>query len=267
VLEPGVAGIAEPGVEAVSNDFGAGPGWDDFDPLEAPSLLHTDNLSFAFLANVVRAAADLASDDNDEASSKGGGNDGPTLAAGVYSITGGGYVSNLMCGTGTANGTAVLRGTAPGDTTVINSTFGLTFAASVGQLSLVITPGGHVRPALRGPMPDNNGGTPTHDDAVDGGQGWGVSHIAPSVGNCDNANVRTFTVDGAFEATLSDGSETTPVPAPAGATRDLRPSRGGRSSIERSESRWGIWTISSVVMPDKYIGPSLAGGASQWEGA
>lgn len=176
-LIPGsVAGISNPGVESVLTDGVA-------------TLLDTDSGTFSFSGQAVCAGADVASS---------GGGVAPSLAAGVYNInTTSGTYNNLICGTGTANGTATLTNAPGTPAATINTTFAITFAAGVGKLSIVVNSGSI--DGLVGP----NGNT------ISGGEGTGVISILPtqstppgSVG-CINGDVTGFLVNGAFETTLS----------------------------------------------------------------
>jgi hypothetical protein len=166
VLTPGqVTGTA--GVDNIVGDVG-----DPGGPLD------TDDGTFDFDGNATCAGADAA---------------GPAVVApGTYTIAADGTYQNLLCGTGTANGTALLSGTG-GNTTAIESTFGLTFAAGTGKLSIVVT-GGVVQVGAS-------------TETVQGGEGTGAINIVPNPqaagGNCVTTDVTSFFVNGAFEASLS----------------------------------------------------------------
>lgn len=190
VLEPAsVAGVTAPGVASGLTDLAGINGWD---PL---NLLDTDNGTFRFSGTAVCGGADVAGDD----ATSGPGSTGlPDIVAGTYKIDAGAAIvggfseySNLICGTGTANGDAVLTNlNAPAAN--IKAKFGITFAGGVGKLSMVIQPGGFATGQL-GSV-----------NAVDGGEGTGVIDIAPFNGNCANTDVTGFQVNGAFETSLSD---------------------------------------------------------------
>jgi hypothetical protein len=138
-----------------------------------PDPRATDDGSFAFSGNV-----------HCEGIAQPGGSVG-----GIYRLNAAGTYQHLYCGTGTANGTAVLeRGL-----TRINSDFGITFAAGTGKLLKVIT-GGWLQGAFSG-WP------------IQGGEGSGVIHIIPnpqaSGGNCVTTDVTSFFVNGGWEMTVS----------------------------------------------------------------
>jgi hypothetical protein len=138
--------------------------------------LDTDDGDFAFNGGVACAGADAA---------------GPAIVGpGPYNISASGTYQNLLCGTGTANGTATLTGDV--DDTSIDFVFNITFAAGVGELSLTVTGG----------TADLGATTET----IQGGGGRGVISIVPSPedgGNCVTTDVTQFFVNGGFEATLS----------------------------------------------------------------
>lgn len=170
------AGPGEDGVNNVLQDLGGDDSWD---PLE---LLDTDPGSFTFDGDVTCAGVDIASEigSNPEVV-------GPVAAH----VTASGKFNNLICGTGTANGQATLTSDAIKAT--VNTNFGITFVGGVGYLSIVVNED----------APGN-----INNDAVSGGNGNGVIHIAPSVGNCVTTKVSEFLVDGAFATTLSgEGSD------------------------------------------------------------
>jgi len=157
----GVSGQAAPGVENIVSDLG-------------PDILDTDSGTFGFTGSATCAGADA--------------NNVPPTVVGpaTFELSAGGTYNNVICGTGTANGTANLTN---GGDTDINSTFGITFAAGVGKISLVV-----------------DGGTAA-GEAVSGGNGDGAVNIIPNGleggGNCIDESVTSFVVNGAFSSTLT----------------------------------------------------------------
>jgi len=106
--------------------------------------------------------------------------EGPLAAT----ITASGTFNNLVCGTGTANGTATV--TAGAD--VIDASFGITFVNGAGHLSIDVTGG-----------KDNAGA-----DAISGGNGHGGIDIVPTnAGGCLTSPVTSFLVNGSFSSSLS----------------------------------------------------------------
>ena len=172
-------------VSPTPNDGGA-PGW----------LLDTDSGTFTFGGTATCAAVDVASRTPYTANggwAVGAGNAFPVTAAGTY--------NNLICGTGTANGTANIKGPANllaagnvGDgQTDVDTSFGITFAAGVGALSIVVSPGA-----------DGTGGNRVGNNTVTGGNGAGVIDILPTTGSCaQGEGVTAFTVNGVYATTLS----------------------------------------------------------------
>ena len=122
----------------------------------------------------------------------------------TFTVRAGGTYNNLICGTGTANGTANITGdanllragnTGPTGATDIDFSLGITFAAGVGALSLVVSPGAD------GP---DGGGNEFGPNIVTGGNGHGVIDILPTTGSCSQGEgVTGFTVNGAFATTIS----------------------------------------------------------------
>jgi len=154
----GVSGQAAPGVENIVSDLGP-----------APDILDTDSGTFGFTGSATCAGADA--------------NDVPPTVVGpaTFDLSAGGTYNNVICGTGTANGTANLT---DGGSTNIDYTFGIMFANGVGLKSLVV-----------------DGGTFAWK-TVDGGAGQGVVHIVPNVfgggGNCIDESVTSFVVNGSY---------------------------------------------------------------------
>lgn len=178
VVGPGVAG--QTNVENIGSDIqpgGAGGGaWDPID------LLDVDTGGFQFSGPATCTGVDVA------------GATGPSVVAPTaVTITATGSYDNIICGTGTANGT----GTLVGGGINLTAPFGLTFVAGAGKLSL-----------------NNITGNVGADD-VNGGEGTGYIQIIPTGNNgtssvpplpaesCLTSNTTAFTVLGGFEATLS----------------------------------------------------------------
>lgn len=251
VLAPGsVAGTTTVGGEdgvnnIVFDDLGIGGGWDP-----VTNLLDTDPGRFTFSGSAVCAGLDAASED-------GTGPEvvGPTVAPGppptaTATIKAAGDFDNLICGTGTANGDAIIEAPVPADPgtanpgTLLFTEFGIKFVAGVGQLSFVVDAdetapaGGTVATGQRPTEPDRKeanmpmGGypaSPAHshvgDNQIDGGEGQGVITITPnelkpppgSAGNCLTTNVTEFIVNGAFYAFLSGEGATESGAGGAGA--------------------------------------------------
>jgi hypothetical protein len=110
------------------------------------------------------------------------------IPPGTYSISASGEFANLVCGTGTATGTAYIINGAGGVN--INTTFGLALVGGVGELSIAVT-GGSL----------NSGANP-----VNSGSGVGVVDIIPNAtdpfGSDCIGNVHNFFVNGGFAAVL-----------------------------------------------------------------
>jgi hypothetical protein len=169
VIPPGQVVHTSPPVNNIVNDVlnGGGP-------------LDTGQGGFTFNGSAFCAGADVA---------------GPGLIpAGEYNLDATGTYQNLLCGTGTASGTAVLDGTF-GNTTLIDLTFGVTFAAGTGKLAIAVT-GGVVQVGA-------------NTETVQGGEGDGVISIIPNPlltgggGNCITTDVNEFFINGGFETTLT----------------------------------------------------------------
>jgi hypothetical protein len=167
-LSPGgVTGTA--GVDNIVGDVG-----DPGGPLD------TDDGTFDFDGTATCAGADVA---------------GPaTVPPGTYTIAADGTYENLLCGTGTANGSATLSATVAGNNTRVEADFGLTFAAGTGKLTIVVKANSQVQV---GP----------NIEIVAGGEGSGAINIIPNPqaagGNCVTTNVTSFFVNGGFETTLT----------------------------------------------------------------
>jgi hypothetical protein len=166
-----------------------------WDPL---NLLDTDGGNFAFTsANLLCAGVDVGG------ATIGAGEGGPlnpyTINAGTASTGGVGIYTNLICGTGHAQGTADLFDAGGG--TNITTSLSVDFHGGVGALAIT---------NFNGTIDLNHPvlGTANPQD-IDTGWGSGVVHIAPAVGNCVNAPVTQFTVDSAFVVTLSGDENTT----------------------------------------------------------
>jgi hypothetical protein len=147
------------------------------DTLDPGGALDTETGDFRFNGNLACAGADAA---------------GPAaVPPGTYNLAAVGTHENLLCGTGTANGTASLNGVT--NPTSITSDFGLRFAAGVGKLTLVVD-GGVVQVGAS-------------LETVTGGQGTGVISIVPNPlftgGNCIITSVNRFFVNGGFELSVS----------------------------------------------------------------
>lgn len=230
------AAVGENGVNHVGNpmnlmgDFGNGQSYD------VAELFDTDPGHFDFSGTAICEGRDVAAE--------GPAPDGPPNALGpqiippgTYNIEAAGDFDNLICGTGTANGDAVIRG--PG--VQIYTEFAIKFNGGVG---------GGTTPPFTGKLVfvvdadntgvDNGGGqldtAPSEDQGInyvghsfatvdgnenqiDGGGGTGDVTITPSVGNCVNQNVTQFFVNGKFEgflsgegSTVSDDNPGTPTP-------------------------------------------------------
>jgi hypothetical protein len=113
------------------------------------------------------------------------------IPPGTYNISASGEFANLVCGTGTATGTATLSGGVAPNAVAISTTFGLVFVGGVGELSIAVT-GGSI-----------NSGT----DPINSGSGIGVVDIIPNAtdpfgSNCITQDVHNFFVNGAFAAIL-----------------------------------------------------------------
>jgi hypothetical protein len=173
VLDPlGVAGTA--GVDAILSGSDA-----------IPWVNSTDTGGFSFNGNATCGGVDAVNLTpilpNAPAVSVGV----PPLQ-GTWHIAASGNYANIVCGTGTATGTATI--TKGGDS--VSTTFGLTFVGGVGELSIAVT-GGTIN---------------THP--INSGSGVGVIDILPNAGdpygsNCITTNVANFFVNGAFAAVLA----------------------------------------------------------------
>ena len=148
VLEPGgVSGQAETGgedgVNSVMTDMNNGGG---LPPLE---LFDTDPGHFNFSGNAICTGVDNAAEDNNQTGPEvfphptEDENGQPRVGPVISKIIASGDYDNLVCGTGTANGDAVLR--APDgpdadtlDDVQIYAEFGIMFVAGTGELKFVI---------------------------------------------------------------------------------------------------------------------------------
>lgn len=195
----GAAGIAAPGVQSVATD-------------QPDGLTDTDGGTFDFSSATVACAG----------TDQGGAQTGTVVAddfvinAGTASRLAEAEYTNLVCGTGHAEGSADLFDPVTDPVTFQHPTdlktrFAISFVAGIGPLAINSFEG-HVSldpPALAGNSQD-----------VDTGHGTGVVHITPDAagpdgipgnaddrGNCINQNVTGFLVDSAFTATLSGDAQ------------------------------------------------------------
>jgi hypothetical protein len=235
-LLPGVAGTAEApgenGVNGALSDTTFGGGWDP-----VTRLLDTDPGHFNFSGQALCEGADIASEQG-EITAPGGGHPS-VVPPTIVDIVASGDYDNLICGTGTANGDARLTDATGTDLLgqpidiQIYSEFGITFAAGVGVLSLVIDAdetGTNNGGGQWDTAPDGAENWPTADitygghsyvvdssgleNQIDGGNGLGVIDILPIEGDCAS-NVTEFEVNGAFDASLSgEGSRNDPNEGP-----------------------------------------------------
>lgn len=176
-LVPGsVAGTTTigPGVQGVLVDSAGGTGWD---PLK---LLDIDSGGFTFTGQAVCGGADVAGAAPD------------AVAPTPVTITANGNYNNLICGTGTAAGTATLKDTATGGANInLATTFSIHFVGGVGTLAVDSVTG-----TAKGSVNATN-------NTVSQGNGYGVIDIIPSAGNCVQGTVTAFLVNGAFTAFIT----------------------------------------------------------------
>jgi hypothetical protein len=258
----GAAGVAPNAVDSVQHDAADddeawdpgvdanGDGRDD-----AGNLMDTDGGTFTFSAGplgspgAVGAVACAGQDVGGEVIGTTAGTDF-RIVAGEASEKGESEYTNLVCGTGHAEGTADLIRTAGplSAPTDLNTSFSIAFVGGVGQLKITgfegfvgldvpLTPGGvsdpdpndnlqdvdtgigngvvHIAPTTgvtEGPNPDENDDTtPPSGGGVDPGGPDGdpgdPNPPVPAGIPCVNQGVAGFTVDAAFEATLSGDTD------------------------------------------------------------
>lgn len=180
----------------LNGDTNAGGASEEGGPSSDPTdLLDTDGGDFTFQSQTVACVGvDL-----------GGARIGATAGA-DFSINAGGDYTNLICGSGQAQGQAVLT---RGANTSVTTNFGITFAGGNGALT-ISSAKGNVR------LDQTNVAQGAGDsEDVDTGNGGGVVHIAPqandaSGSNCVTNNTRNFLVDAAFDTVLSGDTNANP---------------------------------------------------------
>lgn len=238
VLSPnqvsGQAADDEDGVNAFQNDAGSGDSWD---PLE---FFDTDPGHFTFGGQAECAGLDLADEDDQTGDGDGSGakdNGGPLgpepVGPVLVDIQASGDYDNWFCGTGTANGTALVT-EAEGTTDIqIHTHFGITFVGGTGALSIVVQSDETGTEPYEGQW-DSTPGTQSWvgQNNIDGGNGAGVINISvtgdPDDGDCDASNVTHFNVNGAFATSLSGEGDDDGDTAPEGGVDD---GEGGDSDL------------------------------------
>lgn len=225
----------EDGVNSVSKDVFAGNSWD---PL---SLLDTDPGRFTFSGAATCTGIDAASEAGNQARPEPA--DGGAVPGVVpVTISAAGDYDNLICGTGTANGDAVVTSTGDNGAAIqVFTEFGIVFGVGNGVLDGVVdadpdetvpAPGGQIQtdpdraePHLVYPAGHSHIRTKdpitgqTTENQVDGGMVNGYVHIQPKTGDCGTSSVTQFDVAGAFEAVLSgEGSDVSTAGNPPGNT-------------------------------------------------
>lgn len=237
VLNPGsVSGQAAPdedGVNAFENDIRFGDSWDplelfDTDPGHFDfggtatcfgfDLADEDDVDNPAAEDMIDAKPDVTEDDSDGAED----NTGPEVVGPVQvDITAAGDYDNLFCGTGTANGDAILS--TPDGSIYIETTFGISFVFGVGHLSFTVTSDNVGANDVEGQW-DHAQGNHVGKNNIDGGEGGGkivISATRPNGGNCGSTNVTAFDVNGGFGGSLSgegddDGDGSTVADGDAG---------------------------------------------------
>jgi hypothetical protein len=230
----------------VTGDWGNGFSYDLTAGVQS-MLMDTDPGHFNFSGTAICKGRDVAA----EGPAPAGPPNAPApqiIPPGTYTITASGDFDNLICGTGTANGDAVIVGpvgTSP-PTVQIFTEFAIKFNGGVGaggllppykgKLVFVVDADPTSTTATGGQIPTapdgaeswagsamaglyglngghsyavvNNPDGTPNGNQIDGGGGTGDVTITPSVGNCVNQDVTQFLVNGEFEGFLSGEGST-----------------------------------------------------------
>lgn len=191
----GQTATGQNGVNSVFNDLWDGGAWDPA-PLQ---LMDSDPGDFDLGGTAICAGVDLADEAGQATTPEPFG---PT----AVEIEGTGIYRNLVCGTGTVSGSAVIVEVPSSVPDIqINASFGVTFVGGHGQLSITLGP-----PSWIG------------NDNVDNGNGLGAMSIVPN---------------STFE---SSGNLPTGVPCVGGTSEPPGPGAIGTDDDESNLTRFGI---------------------------
>jgi len=189
----GVSGQAPGGVRAIVPDFNDTPS-DGGDWVPVGQLLDTDGSQFTFGGDATCAAVDV------------GGNTIGVVPTESVHISAKGHFTNLICGTGHADGVANAVSNAPNNNVDIATRFGIDFVEGNGVLTI-----NHVDGKFQLDAPLPVGEADPGDQDIDNGIGAGYVNIRPTgvegEGNCITEDVTAFSVTGAFAITASGDIE------------------------------------------------------------
>lgn len=198
----GVSGHAGPGVRNISADWDGNPGnatlgipagASDGGAVDPLDLLDTDGGKFTFDGSATCAGADA------------GGNTVGAVPPTTVALRAEGHFTNLICGTGQADGWA----TAVAGNVSLATRFGILFAGGHGKLDINHADGwvGLSGPGTIGPAGKQD---------IDNGNGNGYVNIKPTGnaadGNCVTTDVTSFSVTGAFGLVMSGNKDANNAP-------------------------------------------------------